>query len=106
MKQPSQAPVERGADSLGSALAAALRPMIAEEVRAALSDFAAAEAPTPALLSVGGLCAALDISETTLSRLRRLGLPTRWLLNSPRFDLAAVLAWVEARNTERAEHGE
>lgn len=52
----------------------------------------------PALLDRQQLARALGVSERTLRRMRDLGLPTLWLIDSPRFELAAVLEWVRSNS--------
>lgn len=53
--------------------------------------------PTPALLDRMGLAKALSCSTKTLDRLRALpGFPELMLLDSPRFEIAAVVAFLKA----------
>lgn len=86
-------------------LTAALRAMLGELVRDAVSDaiaeLRAAEAVRPELLTVDQLCASIQVSRGTLHRLRSEGLPCVLVGDSPRFRLGAVLEWLEQR-TERA----
>lgn len=103
-------------DPLSAALAAALRPVVAEAVRDALAEHAAGAAEpgggaaaAPALLTNAQLAAALQISRASLHRLRDQGLPTVMVLDSPRYDLQQVRAWLDHRTREQrgeaAPHG-
>ena len=69
-----------------------LRAILREEVEAALAE--RAPSPAPCLLDRRGLAEALDCGVDTIDKLRREGLPTVMLIESPRFELAAVLAWL------------
>jgi len=71
-------------------------PDLLARVRAALAP----EHP-PALLDRAGLARELATSPGTVDRLRREGLPEVRVGDQPRFELAAVLAWLR-RRTERA----
>ena len=73
-----------------------LRGIVRDELTALL-DEREPERTVDGLLAVDETCAALRISRTTLTRLRAEGLPVVWILESPRFRLAAVIAWLEAR---------
>jgi len=63
----------------------------------ALEAAAETAEPPPALLDRAGLARALGVGTTTVDRLRRDGCPVVWLGDSPRFELAACLAWLRAR---------
>lgn len=52
--------------------------------------------PAPALLDRNQLARELSVSQATIDRLRREGLPTIWLFDAPRFELVAVLAWLKS----------
>lgn len=84
-------------DPIAAALAEALRPVIREEIERALEEHAAGEPLSPEMLTVEQICAVLQVSRATLHRLRREGLPTVMLGESPRFRKAHCLAWLEAR---------
>ena len=71
-----------------------LKALVAEAVAEAL----AAHDGKPALLDRAALARALTCSPGHVDNLRKQGLPTTWLGDAPRFDLAAVLAWLQAVN--------
>jgi hypothetical protein len=58
------------------------------------SELAAISPSAPALLDREGLAQQLGISTGMVDKLRRHGLPTVWLGDSPRFILVEVLAWL------------
>jgi hypothetical protein len=63
--------------------------------RAVVREELAAVAPsTPALLDREGLAQALQCSAGMVDKMRKQGLPTVWLGESPRFVLADVLTWL------------
>lgn len=90
-------PAASAPDPLTTALAAALRPIVRAAVAEALEEHAHAAAPTPALLTREQLAQTLGCSIATISRLRGEGLPVTWLLDSPRYELLAVLEWLRSR---------
>jgi hypothetical protein len=68
-----------------------------EPIEALLAQLCAAA--DIALLDRAGLAKALSCSTKTLDRLRsESGFPELQLLDSPRFELPAVLAWLRARS--------
>lgn len=69
-----------------------LSELIRVEVATALEGFQPAQ--RPALLDKRGLAMELGVSERTIDRLRELGMPVLMLLDSPRFQLGAVLEWL------------
>lgn len=72
-----------------------LRALLRAEVDAALG-----ERPTaPALLTQDALARELGVSPRTVYELRQQGLPTVLVCESPRFELAACLAWLRERPT-------
>lgn len=73
-------------------------PELAARARAVLVAESAPGPHAPALLDRGGLAKALGVSLASLDRLRADGLPELRLGDAPRFELAAVLAWLRARN--------
>ncbi len=85
-------------------LAASLRAQA--EAFEALADAAEsspddAQAPTaPALLDRQALARALGVSLGTLDRLRREGLPTVRVCDSPRFLLSDVVDWLRCRHQD------
>lgn len=77
-----------------------LRAIVRDEL-AALLDEREPERPADGLLTVDELCRALRVSRTHLTRLRREpGFPELRLIDSPRFDLAAVVAWLKKVRSE------
>lgn len=72
-----------------------LGEIITERVALALGDL---DLTPPALLDVEGLCRTLGISRSKLAGLRREGLPTIMVGESPRFERDAVMAWVRERS--------
>lgn len=54
-------------------------------------------APKPALLDRAGLARALSLGTSTVARLRREGMPTILVGDSPRFELEPCLAWLRGR---------
>lgn len=63
-----------------------------------------ARAAPPVLLDRSELARALGISLSQLHKLRELGCPTVWIVEAPRFELAAVLDWLRAGNGARAKY--
>jgi len=53
--------------------------------------------PKPALLDTAGLARELRVSAPTIAKLRRKGCPVVWVVESPRYELAAVLEFLRAR---------
>lgn len=78
---------------------------VAASVRAALADLPARPEP-PALVPTNGLCEQLGISRSTIDRLRAVGLPTVMIGDAPRFSVAKVIAWLEARGSVSASAGQ
>jgi len=73
-------------------LAAIVRMAVAEELAERLPQQA------PALVDRRGLAAELGCGVDTVDKLRREGLPTIMLGDSPRFQLAAAVEWLKGRN--------
>jgi hypothetical protein len=67
-------------------------------VHQAVADALAAHAAAPKLLTREGLAKAFACSTGHIDALRKRGLPTRWLGDAPRFELAAVLEWLKAED--------
>jgi hypothetical protein len=67
-----------------------LREIVAEACAEALEG----QPDRPALHTIEGICAALQISRPTLARLRADGLPTIIVGDSPRYKLDEVLEWL------------
>jgi hypothetical protein len=107
MSDPRHAPTPQAPELLVQLSTAQLHALVADAVTEAL----AAHEPTtpPALLDQSALALALGTSTRTVYTLRQQGLPTVWLLESPRFELGEVLAWLRSRSNDSAEldpHGE
>lgn len=49
------------------------------------------------LLDRAALAKALTVSMPTIDRLRHAGMPTTWVIESPRFHLDEVIAWLRAQ---------
>lgn len=75
-----------------------LRALVAEAVTEALAEHEPAE--PPALLTTDQLRLALQVSRSTLYLLRERGMPTTYVLDSPRFQLAEVLAWLASNSAQ------
>jgi hypothetical protein len=73
--------------------AAELRELVAEAVADVLG--ARANDNAPALLTQEQLAEKLGVSTRSIFTLRRQGLPTVMVLESPRFELAAVVEWIK-----------
>lgn len=79
----------------------AIRSTVRSAVEEALADLAPADAP--ALLDRERMARKLCISVPTLDGLRKQGMPTIWITpEAPRFDVAAVVAWLLARDAKSA----
>lgn len=88
-------------DALTQALAAALRPIVADAVAAALAEHREAEAPRPDYLDQGALARALDTSIATVRKLTEDGMPHVLLGDHRRYRLADVHEWLAQRTRER-----
>jgi hypothetical protein len=77
-----------------------LRELIREELDRAQAERAQ---EAPARLTLTQLATKLQISERSILDLRRRGMPTAMLGDSPRFDLAKVLAWLDGAETATNE---
>lgn len=83
--------------------AAMLVQLTTEDLRALVNDAVAdalaerANDNGPALLDQAQLAKAIGVSTRTIFELRKQGLPTVWVCESPRFELAAVLDWLKSR---------
>lgn len=71
--------------------AAELETLVQGAVARALAEHAGA----PALLDRTGLARALSCSPSTVDTLRKRGLPTVFVGESPRFELSSVIAWLK-----------
>lgn len=68
-----------------------------ELVRNVVTEAIAAQSSTPELVDRAALARALSVSESTIDRLRKQGLPTVMVLDAPRFRVARVVEWLESR---------
>lgn len=72
-----------------------LRSLISEAVADALTSSVAVNAPH--VVDRAGLAAALGCSLATVDRLRAGGLPTIFVADAPRFDVAEILAYLKGK---------
>jgi hypothetical protein len=83
------------------AIAQQVRAALREELPAALAEALDGAKPAgPKLETREGCARALSISTRSLDTLRTQGLPTIMVLESPRFDLPEVLAWLRERGAK------
>ncbi len=78
--------------AIAAAVLDALRPEL-DELRGAIHQ---APAERPALLTAGELAAQLRVSRSTVARMRADGCPIVRVIDSPRYDLVEVIAWLRA----------
>ena len=76
-----------------------LQRLITEAVEQALG----AREAEPVLLDRERLARALSVSLPTVDRLRAAGMPTVWVVQAPRFELAAVLEWIRTNQLAASE---
>lgn len=76
-----------------------LASLVRSAVADVMTDFAPGE--QPALLTKAELARKLGCSPRTIDRLRAEGCPTIMLLDSPRFELTAVLGWLTAHGNSQ-----
>ena len=69
--------------------------IVSDAVEKALTRHAEGAADRTALLTQAELAQALGVSIRTIHTLRRRGLPTIMVIESPRFHLPTVLDWLE-----------
>lgn len=79
-----------------------LRELIAEAVADALAQMARTAEPAPALVDVAGMARILQTSRPSVYRLIEQGAPHMRLLESYRFEPAAVLAWLKGPKPTKA----
>jgi hypothetical protein len=84
-------------EGLSVALAATIAPIVRDALADALAEHEVGAAPKPALLNTEELAHELRTSPSTIHRLRKAGLPVIMLIESPRYELSAVLSWLKAR---------
>jgi hypothetical protein len=102
-KPPELTPKARAAaDALAQALSVVIREAVFDAFTE-LMDGSAQGKPPPLLLDRAGLAEALNTSPATVSRLVTEGMPRIMLLDSPRYRLDDVLAWLEQRTRERGQ---
>lgn len=70
------------------------RGELTELVRSAVAEALTERQAAPLLLDREGLAAVLGCSSSLIDKLRRRGMPSVRLGDSPRFELEACLAWV------------
>lgn len=80
-----------------------LRELVADAVTDALADHAPAE-PAPVLVDRAGLARALSVSLSSVDRLLREGCPMIRIGDAPRFCVADVVAWLQARQAGGPTH--
>ena len=68
-----------------------LRQLVREGVLDAIAD---GPPQGPALLDKAAFARAIGVSTSTVDKLRKLGCPVVWVIESPRFDLAACMEWL------------
>jgi hypothetical protein len=116
---PGRSDAAGGAAGLPPAAAAAAAPVDASRllVTLTLAEFdervarivderiaaRSAERRSPTLLDRRGIAAAFDVGVDTIDKLRREGMPTIMVGDSPRFQFASCIAWLNARKRETAE---
>ena len=98
-RSAASAPASAGA--LPALTMGAAREML-EPLVEQIADAVAArvQAPPPSLLDRNDLAKALGISTATVDRLARAGMPAIRLVDSKRYLLADVLAWLKSRGQE------
>jgi hypothetical protein len=80
---------------------ARLREVVADCVLETLADHEPQQRPS--LLDQAALAREFGCSTRTILTLRKEGLPTIMLGDSPRFELAVALEWLRARGSQTAE---
>jgi hypothetical protein len=80
----------------------AIRDFLVEVVRESVhAELEEVDKPAaPALVDRAGLSRALGVSLATVDRLRAEGIPTIWVADSPRFEVAAVVTFLRDRKRE------
>lgn len=87
--------------SFDEALREQFRAVLRAELPAALAEALEAAKPPAERLANREECARfLGISPRSLDTLRLQGLPTLWVLESPRFDLHDIRAWIASRKAQ------
>lgn len=66
-----------------------------------LTEESDAGLPSPAAVDRVGLGKALGVSVATIDRMRLAGAPVIWVCDSPRFEVAAVIAWLRERGSSK-----
>lgn len=85
-------------DPLSMAIRAAMRAELEPIVNQLLEVISAR--PLPRLLDTGEIAAHLSVTTATVRNLRAQGLPTIMVGSSPRFDVAAVTAWLSSKGQQ------
>lgn len=89
-----------GAITLSITLAPEAAATLIERLADAVAERIGGVQAPPALLDRSELARALGCSTASVDRLVRDGLPSVWLVESRRFELGAVLAWLRAHGKE------
>lgn len=79
------------------AIRAAVKAALAAELPGALAEAFEAATAARGLATREETARHLAISTRSLDTLRAQGLPTVWVIDSPRFDLVEVLGWLRGR---------
>jgi hypothetical protein len=93
---PNRGEPAPSSDAIREFFAAVVRDVVREEL-AGIGQQGAQRGP--ALVDRNGLAQALNVSVSTVDRLRAEGAPTVWVADAPRFEPGAVIAWLRARGT-------
>lgn len=88
-------------DPVVAALAGLLFPVVREAVIVAFAEHAESQPLAPSLLTNDQLAQALQISRSSLYRLVDAGMPRLMVLDSPRYRLPDVLAWLDSQQGVR-----
>jgi len=74
--------------------------LVRRAVREELSEARPQVEPQAALVDRIGLSKALGVSLASVDRLRTEGLPTCWIGEAPRFEVASVISWLRSRGAK------
>jgi excisionase family DNA binding protein len=90
--------------SFDAAVSALIDQKVDAAVAAAIANLPPKREP-PALVDWQDLSAQLACSKSTITRLRQAGMPHVMVGDSPRFNVAAVLKWLESNQRPRRKYG-
>ncbi len=96
-RDASTHPQTRNTPSVAVLTAEQLQQLVEDAVDAALERHAENVSEPPALLTQAELSKALSVSVRTVHTLRRRGIPTVMVGDSPRFSLSEVIAWFRSQ---------